>query len=164
MHLHLSTQKKLFLIGLFIQRLLFLKTVINNINKYIPNETKVFDDQSPPWINAEIENLISVKNQVFKKHLKNNRNHYYKYNYKALQGTLENLIESLKKSYFNRVSQKLPSISTSSKWYWSLLKRMLNDKKGPVIPPLFHTNNFRSNFKEKSKLFNEYFPKHCLLI
>ena len=39
---------------------------------YIPNEIKVFDDQKWPWMNAGIENLITAKNDVFKKHLKNN--------------------------------------------------------------------------------------------
>ena len=42
------------------------------MSSYIPNEMKVFDDQKPPWMNAEIENLITPKNYVFKKHLKNN--------------------------------------------------------------------------------------------
>ena len=46
------------------------------MNNYIPNERKVFDDQKPPWMNVEIENSITAKNDVFKKHLKNNRNCY----------------------------------------------------------------------------------------
>ena len=47
------------------------------MSNYIPNELKVFGDQKPPWMNVEIENLIAAKNDVFKKHLKNNRNRYY---------------------------------------------------------------------------------------
>ena len=39
-------------------------------------------------MNAEIENLVTAKNEAFKKHL-NNWNCYYTYNYKALQGKLE---------------------------------------------------------------------------
>ena len=62
------------------------------------------------------------------------------------------------------MSQKLSSISTSSKCYWSLLKRMLNVKKISVIPPLFHNNKFISNFKGKRELFNEQFSKQCSLI
>ena len=41
---------------------------------------------------------------------------------------------------------------------------MLNDKKMPVIPLLFYNNNFISNFKEKSELFNEHFSEQCSLI
>ena len=93
-------------------------------------------------MNKEIENLITAKNEIFKKHLKNNQNRYYTYKYKALQRTLENVIESSKQSYYKRVSHKLfskqsyykkvshklSSISTNFKFHWSLLKR-LNDKK-----------------------------------
>ena len=41
---------------------------------------------------------------------------------------------------------------------------MLNDKKIPVIPHLFHNNNFTSNFKEKSTFSNEHFSEQCSLI
>ena len=44
------------------------------MSKYISNETKLFDDQNFPWMNVENENLITAKNEVFKKRLKNNRN------------------------------------------------------------------------------------------
>ena len=67
-------------------------------------------------------------------------------------------------NYYKTVSPKLSSVSTSSKCYWSLLQRMLNDKKIPVTPPLFHNDNFISNFKEKSEFFNEHFSKQFSLI
>ena len=50
---------------------------INVMSNYIPNETKIVDDHNPSWMNAQIKNLISAKNEVFKKHLKHNRNCYY---------------------------------------------------------------------------------------
>ena len=140
------------------------ETVINIVSNHIRNEIKVFDDQKAPWMNADIENLITAKNDGFKKHLKNNQNRYYTYKYKALKWKLENLIESSKQNYYKTVSEKISSVSTSSKCFWSLLKRMLNDKKAPVIPLLFHNNNFISNFKEKSELFNEHFSKQCSLL
>ena len=31
------------------------------MSNYIPNETKVFDDQNLPWMSREIENLITAK-------------------------------------------------------------------------------------------------------
>ena len=137
------------------------EAIINVMSNCISNEIKVFDDEKSPWMKAKIENLITTKNDAFKKHLKNNRNHYYTYKYKALSWKLENLIESSKQSYYKRVFGKLLSVSTSSKYYWSLLKRMLNDKKISVIPPLFHNSNFISNSTEKSELFNEHFSGQC---
>ena len=67
------------------------ETIISVMSNYIPNEMKVFDDQKPPWMNAEIENLITAKNDVFKKHLKNNRSCYYTYKYKEVQWKLEKI-------------------------------------------------------------------------
>ena len=37
------------------------------MNNYIPNETKTLDDQNSTWINADIGDLIIVKNRVHKK-------------------------------------------------------------------------------------------------
>ena len=87
------------------------------MSKYISNETKLFDDQNFPWMNVKNENLITAKNEVFTERLKNNRNCYYTYKYKALQEKLQNLIESSKQSYCKRISQKPSSVSTYSKCY-----------------------------------------------
>ena len=100
---------------------------------------------------------------VFKNHLKNCQNHCYTYKHKVLQGKLAKLTESFEESYYKRLSQKLSSISSSSKCYWSLQKRMLNEKKIPVIPPLFHNNNFMSNLKEKTKFSMNIFLNSSLI-
>ena len=39
-----------------------------------------------------------------------------------------------------------------------------NNRKIPVIPPLFHCNKFVTNFKKKTELFNSIFAKQCSLI
>ena len=39
-----------------------------------------------------------------------------------------------------------------------------NNRKIPVIPPLFHCNKFVTNFKKKTELFNSVFAKQCSLI
>ena len=62
------------------------------------------------------------------------------------------------------MSQQVVSISTSSKYYWSQLKRMLVEKKIPAIPALFYNIKFISNFKKQSELFNDHFSKQCSLI
>ena len=48
----------------------FIEAIINVMSNYIPSETKAFDDQNLPWMNAEIENLVTAKNEVFKKTFK----------------------------------------------------------------------------------------------
>ena len=53
---------------------------------------------------------------------------------------------------------------TSTKCYWSLLKTILNEKKVPCIPPIFHNNKYVTDFKEKSEIFNSFFANQCSLI
>ena len=43
----------------------FNDTINNVMSSYIPNETKVSAEENPPWVNAEIENLITAKKWGF---------------------------------------------------------------------------------------------------
>ena len=52
----------------------------------------------------------------------------------------------------------------SGKTYWYLLKIFLNNKKIPLIPPLFHENRFITDFKEKVELFNYLSSNQCSLL
>ena len=58
----------------------------------------------------------------------------------------------------------MESTSINTKCYWSLLKTFLNNKKIPCIPPLYHDHKFACDFKEKSKIFNNYFAQQCSVI
>ena len=42
-------------------------TIMTVMSIYIPTETKVFYDLNLPWMNTGIENLITAKNEIFKK-------------------------------------------------------------------------------------------------
>ena len=53
---------------------------------------------------------------------------------------------------------------TSTKCYWSLLKIIVNQKKVPCIPPIFHNNEYVTDFQEKSEIFNSFFANQCSLI
>ena len=53
---------------------------------------------------------------------------------------------------------------TNTKTYWSILKSLLNNKKIPCIPPLFHQNKYVTDFKKKAELFNCFFAKQCVII
>ena len=53
--------------------------------------------------------------------------------------------------------------TTSPKTYWSILKTVLNNKKIPCIPPIYHNNNYITDFKEKAQIFNDFFAKQCRL-
>ena len=44
------------------------------------------------------------------------------------------------------------------------MKTFLNNKKVPLIPPLYHQGDFITNFKIKAELFNSSFASQCSLI
>ena len=54
--------------------------------------------------------------------------------------------------------------TTNPKAYWSILKTVLNNKKIPCIPPIYHSNNYITEFKEKTQIFNKFFAKQCTLV
>ena len=54
--------------------------------------------------------------------------------------------------------------TTSPRVYWSILKTILNNKKIPCIPPIYHNNNYITDFKEKAQIFNDFFAKQCTLV
>ena len=41
---------------------------------------------------------------------------------------------------------------------------MLNDKRVPCIPPIFHDNKFITDCSKKADLFNSFFAKQCSII
>ena len=62
-------------------------------------------------------------------------------------------IEVAKERDYNNTVNMLMNIPVNSKIYWSLLKKIKNNNKIPIIPPLFNENRFINDFKEKCQTF-----------
>ena len=56
----------------------------------------------------------------------------------ALQAKLQSSINFFHFEYYRETAKKLSDPSTSPKYYWTLLKTVLNGRKIPCIPPLFY--------------------------
>ena len=83
---------------------------------------------------------------------------------KTLQNLIYETLGSCKSKYFENISKKLCSKVIAPKYYWSLLKTMLNDKKVSCIAPIFHDNKFATDFSKRADLFNSFFAKQCSII
>ena len=44
------------------------------------------------------------------------------------------------------------------------MKTVLNNKKIPCISPIYHNNNYITDFKKKAQIFNNFFAKQCTLV
>ena len=96
------------------------------------NETITCDGKDPPWFNNNIKQLIQEKKNTYKSHILSDKKA------KSLQNQLKCSIEGNKEKYYLRISKTLIDPTTNAKTYWSIFKTLLNNKKFPCIPPLFH--------------------------
>ena len=143
---------------------IFNRTILNILNNFIQHETIVCNDKDPPWFNKRIKTLIQETNVTYKIFRHNKDNPDLIYRLKFLQERLGTSVESSKERYYARIANRLNNTQKSSKTYWPLLKIFLNNKKFPLITPLFHKNRFITDFKEKAELFNFFFSNQCSLL
>ena len=134
---------------------------MNIVSNFIPNETITCDDRDPPWMNSFIKSLIRAKDNFYKKFVRKSNNVYHLCAFNNLQSHLNQSIQKSKQNYVNKIAQGLGDPNTSSKCYWSLLKTLLNGKKIPCIPSLFHYDKFIVDFQEKSEIFNSFCADQC---
>ena len=59
------------------------------------------------------------------------------------------------------MTKKLADSNTSPKTYWSILNRLLYNKKIPTIPPLLVDGKLVSDFCKKANIFNNFFTSIC---
>ena len=97
-------------------------------------------------MNSLIQNLICTKDNFYKKSFRKINNMYHLCAFKNLQNHLDQSIQIVKQKYVNEIAQRLSGRKTSSKCYWWLLKTLLNGKKTPGIPPLFHDGKYIVDF------------------
>ena len=114
---------------------LLKKTIVNIVSNYIPNKFIIWNDKDPPLLNDHIKRLINLKNEIFKKYLKDGRPDSVYENLQTITWDLTEAVSSSKKFFYERLANKLNNPNTSAKAYWSIIKTLFNGKKVPVIPP-----------------------------
>lgn len=67
------------------------------------------------------------------------------------------LIEDANHRYFKKISVTLSDVQTGRKTYWSLINKILNKPKIPLIPPLLENYVFVLDFEAEADIFNDYF-------
>ena len=87
-------------------------------------------------MNKEIKCALRKKNKLYRKYISGGRTDLYESNLIEATYFVSDLKTTSKESYLTNIGEKLNDHNTSSKTYWSLLKRFLNKVKIPEVPPL----------------------------
>ena len=80
---------------------------------------------------------------------------------KALITELNELISSTKTLYYENLANKLNNPLLQAKTNWSILKTFYDDKKIPLIPPLWIDDKFVTDIRTKANIFNKFFAEQC---
>ena len=115
-------------------------------------------------MNGEIKSALRRKNRLYKKFASGSMRNHDKTQLNEATAFTQNLISSAKANYYIGIGEKLNNPAISSKTYWSILNRVLDKVKIPLIPPLLVNNSFITDFKEKASIFNLYFVNQCNII
>ena len=108
--------------------------------------------------------LTETKNFAKKGYFQNNKDIQLFRRFQNVQNLLTATIEKSKEQFYTRILTKLMDFTTSPKAYWSILKTILNNKKIPCIPTIYHNNKYFTDFKQKAQIFNDIFTKQCMLV
>ena len=77
-----------------------------------------------------------------------------------LRNVLKKFLKQKRLNIFT-MSKKLEDSKTAPKAYWTILNRLIYNKKIPAIPLLFVKGNFVSDFSLKANLFNDFYASIC---
>ena len=138
----------------------FNKTFLDIMKCSIPNKIMTINDKEAPWITPEVKQAIKKNHRVYSQWKRAGKPIDRKNTVKAVNNETDRKIENAKANYHKELEQKLAN-SKNSNIFWSVVNRLVGNKKMPKIPPILENNTFITSFKEKANLFNEYFAAQC---
>ena len=142
-----------------------LTEVLNNvITNLIPHDDVTIKSKAPPWASKNISRSYHKYKRSYKSYIRNGCKPEMTQRINDLRENYTSLVENAREKYLLRQSHKLSNPDTGIKIYWSIIKKFLNSNKFPIIPPLFHCNQFITDFQEKATLFNNFFVSQCTVL
>jgi hypothetical protein len=138
----------------------FNKTFLDIMSCSIPNKTITINDKEAPWITPEVKQAIKKNHRVYSKWKNAGKPEEGKNTVKAVKNETDRKIKNAKSNYHKDLEHKLTN-SKNSNVFWSVVNRLVGNKKTAKIPPLLENRTFVTSFEEKANLFNEYFATQC---
>ena len=139
----------------------FTKTFLDIISCNVPNRIVTINDSDAPWITPEVKQAIKKNHRVYSKWKVRGKPDIGKDIVKEVNRDTDLKIEEAKQKYMKDLENKLCDSNTGSNIFWSVVNRLVNNKKTANIPPILENGTFITSFAEKACLFNEYFAAQC---
>ena len=128
----------------------------------IPSRHVQIKPLDPPWLTASLKRHIRKRKRAFRKAKRTNLDSHWK-KFKKLRNMVITMIRNSKKSYYNKLADRLKSSTLSTKDWWSTLKSFINSNSNSSIPPLEYGNKIYTNESDKANIFNKYFQSQTIL-
>ena len=140
-----------------------INTAINSIaSECIPNKQIKVKPSDPPWLTSFLKRHIRKRKRAFRKAKRTNLESHWK-SFRKLRNKVTTLIRDSKKSYYNKLADKLKSSTTTTKDWWSTLKTFINPNSSSSFPPLEYDNTIYTDESEKANILNKYFQSQTML-
>ena len=137
------------------------EVLLNIFSNFIPNKIITVRPQQSPWITQPIKNFIRKKNLAYKNFVKNGQPPDKVEGIQNMISRGSKLIEDARQKYLTNIGRTLSNPNTGRKTYWSLINKILNKAKIPIIPPLLENDILVLDFSAKAQIFNDYFVLQC---
>ena len=137
------------------------KTILNKITNFVSSSSIMSNIREPKLVTRYIKNLLRKQEKFYKKYRLNGFKADDKVIVDRMREECFQAIKTSKENYLKSLCDKLIEKTTGPKTYWGIINSLLNKCKIPRIPPLLVADEIIIDYKEKTKLFNDYFLDQC---
>ena len=136
--------------------------IISLAKDCIPNKTIRIRPSDPPWLTSYLKQYIRKRKRAYRRAKRTNlASHWDKF--RRLRNKAISVLRDSKKTFYDKISDKLKSESLCSKDLWSTLKSIINQNTKSQIPPLESNGLIYTDEKEKANLLNQFFQSQTVL-
>ena len=112
----------------------------------------------------KVKQLCQNISKIYTKYVINGRSDVDKEELHNITKLSSDAITKAKNKYLSSLGNKLNNPQTGSKSYWSILNKILQNRKIPLIPPILSNGAFITNVHENINLFNTCFAAQCTIL
>lgn len=145
---------------------IYVKNITDHINllttECVPNKNVRIRPSDPPWITTAIKKQIRKRKRAYKKAKRINTTRLWN-KFKKLRNNVVSAIRQSKQDYINQLSNKLQSVTLSSKDWWTTLKAFISPSTKSSVPTLEKDGCIYSDETDKANLLNDFFRDQTLL-